>query len=607
MHITLKEDQTYLVLDHNGANDTRAAGLYRRDTRYLRQYHWQLGQALMLQSSDAQGVLTQHYAIINAEREQTVGFKRCLRIRQDGLDDRWEITNFSDNEQTVSLQLMTEGDGRDLFAALMPDVGGESGMTRQATNGKVTFERTAADGVKIGINIDAPGADANLTWALKLPAHRQQTITVRVSLFASDDDALNSSRPALPSYDDWRARCPLTLTQHGEQAVLMQAIDDIRLLLLTTEHGLYPAAGAPWFVTIFGRDAIITSMMLLKWWPEIGEGVLRYLAANIGRTIDPFREEEPGKILHEVRRGEFSRTNKIPFGRYYGSVDSTPLFLMLLDQLTEQRNDSQLLLTLRPQWEAALQWLSAHQENDDGLIAFKPSGSGLVVQSWKDSRASMMHADGSPAEPPLAVAEVQGYAYAAFLAAERFYQRLKEPDTAAAYVQRAHKLAATFHQRYWLPKLNTYAMALDGEGKPLQVLSSDPGHLLWSGIVPAAFAKPLVQTLMSRVLWSGWGLRTLGADEVRYNPTSYHNGSVWPHDTAIFAGGLARYGFATELNIVAQALFDLAAHLPGKRLPELISGTTREVGISPVEYTHACRPQSWSAASIPYVAGLRAS
>ena len=242
--------------------------------------------------------------------------------------------------------------------------------------------------------------------------------------------------------------------------------------------------------------------------------------------------------------------------------------------------------------------------SDDGLVAFAPSGSGLAIQSWKDSADSMNHVDGSAAPTPLAVAEVQGYAFAAFRAAAGFYRTLGEPAAAADNDARAERLASAFHHRFWIEELSTYAMAIDAAGKPLAVLSSDPGHLLWSGIVPEAVAPRLAATLLGEALWSGWGLRTLGRDEVRYNPVSYHNGSVWPHDTAIFAWGLSRYGFHAELRQVATALFDLADARADHRLPELVAGTDRVMGLPPTEYTHACYPQAWAAASLPLLAHL---
>ncbi len=406
----------------------------------------------------------------------------------------------------------------------------------------------------------------------------------------------------LPDYEAFLQAFP-----RGEgawEAPLRQALLDLRALLLATPEGLVPAAGIPWFVAPFGRDSLLTAFMLLPWGKEVARGVLRYLAHRQGRVHDPFREEEPGKILHEVRLGELSRLGEVPFARYYGTVDATPLFLVLLGRYLDLTGDLGLVRELRPSWEAALGWLERADLDGDGLLEFHPSGSGLAVQSWKDSHDSMSHADGSLAEPPLAVSEVQGYAYLAFRYAEAFHRALGEEEAAKRAGARAEALYRLIQERFWLPELGTYALALDRHKVPLRVKASDAGHLLWAGAVPEERVKPLVHTLLSEEVWSGWGLRTLGAKEARYNPLSYHNGSVWPHDTALFAGGLFRYGLAEEGQRVVQALLDLALSQPDLRLPELVAGFPREPGLPPVPYPVACRPQAWDAGAVVYLYAL---
>lgn len=620
-YTVLKENETCIVFDADGGCNARAAGIYRRDTRYLSHYAWTVAgeglQSQVLQCGILEGRLVQCVAL---KRDMGVValLERELVVRHDGFDERWQITQHGAASTPFTLSLAVVGDGRDLFAVFSEKAEALStaGMNQRHDAQGLWLERTASDGVEMRVHV--AGAPADLLWALQLAPGERRAIDVSITLQASDDpvDLVDPADPAdagdageLPSYADWRARHTTRLAQHGEQAVLDRAIDDLRMLMLRTDHGLYPAAGMPHFVTVFGRDALITSMMLLPTWPQVAEGVLRYLAAHQGRVVDAFREEEPGKILHEMRRGELSRTGRVPFGRYYGSVDSTPLFLMALAEHRHSTGSDALMHALRPAWEAAVEWLVAHQPvaggADDGLIAFQPSGSGLLVQSWKDSSESMVHADGRQAKPPLAVAEVQGYAFAAFGAVAGFCEALGDTARADAYHARARLLAEVFDRRFWLDDLGTYAMALDGALAPLRVLSSDPGHLLWCGIVPPERAARLVTTLMSPALWSGWGLRTLGSNEQAFNPVSYHNGSVWPHDTALFAAGLARYGFNDQLQVVTQALFDLAASQPLGRLPELVSGHSREPGLGPVQYTHACRPQAWAAAALPFLARLR--
>jgi glycogen debranching enzyme len=410
---------------------------------------------------------------------------------------------------------------------------------------------------------------------------------------------------ALPAREAFLARvAPPAPQGHGD--TLARALGDIRTLLLPTPFGPYPAAGLPNFVNIFGRDALITAMMLGPDFADVSEAVLRLLAHHQGQGIDPFREEEPGKILHEIRCGEASRSGAVPFGRYYGSIDSTPLFILALDAHAGTQTGQLLAEELTPALLAALDWLIS-QQAADGLVRFAPSGSGLAVQSWKDSHDSMNHADGREARPPLAVAEVQGYAFAAFEAAARLLESAGNGARAQDCRARAGRLAKRFHDLFWLDDLATYAMALDRDGAPLRVLSSDPGHLLWCGIVPGDIAPTLVETMMGPSLWSGWGLRTLGRGEVRYNPVSYHNGGVWPHDTALFGWGLHRYGFSRERDQVAEALFDLASASPGGSMPELVSGFDRVPGHNPIAYTHACAPQAWSAAGLILMSRLGGS
>ena len=346
--------------------------------------------------------------------------------------------------------------------------------------------------------------------------------------------------------------------------------------------------------------------MALPWAADVAKGVLTYLAKYQGTEVNAFRDETPGKIIHEMRVGELSRTNKVPFTRYYGTVDATSLFVILLHEYWKGSGDTAFVQQLKPNWEAALTWMTTYADPDgDGLLEYAPNtDKGHLVQSWKDSFDSQSHRDGSLAQGAIAVCEVQGYAYMAYLAAAEFYGTFGQGDKAKQWTQKAVHLRQIFHQKFWLPERNTYAMGLDREKKPMAVLSSNPGHLLWSGIVPQNIAPKLVQTLLSGPMWSGWGLRTLGSGEARYNPLSYHNGSVWPHDTALFAGGLVRYGFHPEALEVAESLFRLAFTQHDMRLPELVGGYEQHQGEPPVPYPAACRPQAWDAASVVYLLRL---
>lgn len=584
-----KENEVYVVLPAGDGAGWNVSGIFFRDTVYFDRWNWAIDGAVRLSRVATTNFIDEYHALTQEDRSQAIGLRRQVTIESEGFWDRWTLTNTTSAPRTVTLSLSVQPRMIDIFAGRLADRVEPVVVVETQSAHLRTYRRTADDGVVHHATVSCSDSlPEDFSWTFTLDPAETRTLELIVEIGSSDHDA--AILPPLPSYMDWRASfAPL-----GERRpAVAQAIDDLRTLLLSTEHGPYPAAGLPIFVNFFGRDALITGMMILDWRPDILRTVLSFLAAQQGTVSDPFREEEPGKILHEIRRGELSRTNRIPFGRYYGSVDSTPLFLMAAGAYLEAHADLAFADTLRPAIEAATDWLTRHLDGPTGLATFKASGSGLAVQSWKDSANSMVDEHGQAAQQPLAVAEVQGYAFAALFAASRLL-----PTRATELIDRADGLRTAFHRQFWLPELQTYAMALDVDMQPLRVLSSDPGHLLWCGIVPDDVAPMLVATLMSAPLWSGWGLRTLGAEEIAYNPVSYHNGSVWPHDTGLFAMGLARYGFDGELHIVATALLDLADASSGRQMPELIAGFDRGEHRTPVPYTHANCPQAWAAATV---------
>lgn len=585
-----KEDEIYVMLPPvDGEPGWGMGGVYFQDTLYFSEWRWDIDAAQRLSSVVTGPLIQEYYALPQEDRSQAVGLQRELRVMTDHLQERWHLTNVTSEAREVTLKLVATPKMIDLFATrIVSDEEQTIAIIDVSPNARM-YRRVAKDGVVHSGTLSCDGnLPTDLSWTISLAPRATQTLNVYLSISSSNQ--MDAAFVTLPSYADWRQSFA---TIAHQPAAVTQAIDDIRMLLLRTENGPYPAAGMPIFVNFFGRDALITGMMILEWRPDVLRSVLTFLATRQGKVVDSFREEEPGKILHEVRRGELSRTDRIPFGRYYGSIDSTPLFLMAADAYLTTYNDPSFASDLLPAVEAATDWLVSHLNGPSGLATFEASGSGLTVQSWKDSANSMVDEHGQPARQPLAVAEVQGYAYAALIAAARLI-----PDRADSLTMRALSLRNAFHAKFWLPELGTYAMALDADMAPLRVLSSDPGHLLWTSIVPDDIAPVLVKTMMSKALWSGWGLRTLGANEVAYNPVSYHNGSVWPHDTGLFAMGLARYGFTTELRVVAQALLDLAEASPRRQMPELISGFERSDHPEPVPYTHANAPQSWAAAAV---------
>jgi glycogen debranching enzyme len=371
------------------------------------------------------------------------------------------------------------------------------------------------------------------------------------------------------------------------------------MLLTDTPQGAMPYAGVPWFVAPFGRDSIITALQLLPYNAAVAAGTLRFLAAWQGRVRDDFKDEERGKILHEYRRGEMANCREIPFIPYYGSIDATPLFVVLLAEYVRWTGDMRLARELWPAAQAALAWMRDGGDRDrDGYLEYMTSSElGLVNQGWKDSEDSVSHANGSLAAPPIALAEVQGYFYAALTGAADVASILGDTASADALRREAQHLFDRFNRDFWMEQDSFYALALDGAKRPCEVIASNAGHCLWTGIVPDDRAALVAKRLLAEDMFSGWGIRTLCARERRYNPMSYHNGSVWPHDNAIAAAGFRRYRLGTFVLGVASAVFDASRHFERGRLPELFCGFERRPGHGPISYPVACSPQAWASGS----------
>jgi glycogen debranching enzyme len=381
-------------------------------------------------------------------------------------------------------------------------------------------------------------------------------------------------------------------------AWLRRSASDLAMLSTQLPTGPFPYAGVPWYSTTFGRDGILTARELLWVDPRPARGVLAFLAQTQARGADPSRDAEEGKILHEARKCEMAATREVPFGRYYGSVDSTPLFVGLCGAYWKRTGDLAFIAALWPHVLAALRWIDGNADADGFVRYARRSSDGLVQQGWKDSHDSVFHADGRMAEPPIALCEVQGYVYEARLLAAQLAEAMGDRALARRLQDQAEALRQAFQARFWSEGLGLYAIALDGPGERCEVATSNAGHAMWSGIAAPQHAARMAERYLEPDFFSGWGIRTVAQGQARYNPMSYHNGSIWPHDNALVAAGMALYGHTLPALQVFTGLFDASVHFSQHRLPELFCGFSRRASEGPTLYPVACSPQAWASAGV---------
>jgi glycogen debranching enzyme len=449
--------------------------------------------------------------------------------------------------------------------------------------------------------------DREATFSFSLRQREEVSFSITVSCEEADrrsktvpfDRALRDARTTLKHTSE--KHCHITTSDRRFNSWLARSEADLQMMTLGNPEGDYPYAGVPWFNTVFGRDGIITAMECLWTAPAMSRSVLGFLAETQATQIDDDNEAEPGKILHEMRRGEMANLKEVPFGHYYGSVDATPLFVTLAGAYLDRSDDIAFIKTIWPNILAALDWIVKYGDADqDGFVEYRAKSSkGLVQQGWKDSHDSVFHRDGTLAEPPIALCEVQAYVFAAMRAAARIATRIGQSDLANKLSSQAERIQEQFERQFWDEDLNCYVLALDGQKKPCRVRTSNAGHCLYCGIVSPERSRKLANTLLCEGLFCGWGIRTLDSREIRYNPMSYHNGSIWPHDNALVARGLARYGFKREALSILSGMFEASTFMDLNRLPELFCGFHRR---SPTEgptlYPVACSPQAWAAGAV---------
>ena len=622
---TLKHGDSFAVLDAGG--DVRGAsvdGLYHCDTRHLSRFELRLGgsRPILLSSTlrDDNAALIcdlSNPEIVAADGEPVpsdwLHIRRVQFLWEGTLYERLRVRNFGSRHVRLPLTLRFEADFADIFE-VRGDVRARPGTHSpiRVEGDTVTWSYTGLDDRerRTTLRFDPRPrriASDEVEFELALAPGGSEFLFLEVSMGASDASAresparfrqaMRSARRALRRSVS-RAAAIETSNEIFNEA-LRRSVADLYMLNTDTPHGSYPYAGVPWFSTAFGRDGLITAFETLWMDPQLSRGVLRHLAANQATEVDPASDAEPGKILHETRRGEMAETGEVPFRRYYGSVDSTPLFIMLAGAYLERTGDLETVRELWPNLRAALRWMDDYGDRDgDGFLEYgRRTEAGLANQGWKDSHDSIFHADGRLATGPIALCEVQGYAFRALRAAAAIAQALGKAAEGARLGARAEELAARFDAAFWCDDLGSYALALDGEKRPCRVRASNAGHALWTGIAGPERAARLARTLMGPSSFSGWGVRTIAVGEARYNPMSYHDGSVWPHDNALIAMGLARYGYKAEAARIFEALFGASVYTELRRLPELFCGFARLRGSGPTLYPVACAPQAWAAAA----------
>jgi glycogen debranching enzyme len=621
----LKAGETFAVFDRHG--DIHPVGhgqqgLYHDSTRFLSRLELRIDeqQPVLLSSTVAEDNrraaidLTNPPLHLDGDRvlpQDSVHIFRTAVLGDGTCHQRIRLRNYALEAVRFRLTIRFAADFADIFEvrgaerrrsghSLKPSIGNEEvaleyrGLDERVRRVRLSFDPTPAD-LKSG----------EARFDLALPPGGAETLALAAACECDAEQRphtsyADASRAASQALEARCAPCKLDTTNERFNDWLNRSTADLRMMLTETPHGVYPYAGVPWFNAPFGRDGIVTALETLWIDPSIAAAVLRYLAATQASEEDAASDAEPGKILHEARNGEMCALGEVPFARYYGTVDATPLFVILAHAYYQRTADRQLVEEIWPNVLHALNWIDRCGDRDgDGFLEYeRRTPSGLTNQGWKDSYDSVFHADGTLATGPIALCEVQAYVYGAKRGASALANIIGDTTRANALQLQAERLQARFEERFWLADLDTYALALDGEKKPCRVRTSNAGQCLWTGIVSWERAAAVARTLMTDESYSGWGIRTVATSEPRYNPMSYHNGSVWPHDNALVAAGMARYGLDERVLQVLAGLFDATLFAELNRLPELFCGFPRRRGEAPTSYPVACAPQSWASAAV---------
>jgi len=624
--LILKQGETFGVFNEFGDIDAgarREEGLYNAGTRYLSGLSLSLAshRPLLLSSTVRRDNLLMVADLTNPDLyvagqlafpRGTLHINRTKVLWLDVCYEQIRIRNFSLADLEMDFAIGFQADYADIF-----EVRGQERPRRgwlyppETAHSAILLRYDGLDGVTRRTLIETtPSPDVIqkgvMRFHLTLGRHEEKTINVSIACrsgtaptrVVAHADAVQEAEQARIAPED--ALCRVSTSNPQCNAWLESSAADLAMMLTRTPQGLYPYAGLPWFDTTFGRDGIITALETLWMWPGVARGVLAFLAHTQATTVSAERDSEPGKILHEARQGEMAALNEIPFGRYYGSVDATPLFVVLAGAYYRRTGDIEFIASIWPHVQAALDWIDHYGDVDgDGFVEYhRRSPTGLVHQGWKDSHDSVFDASGALAEGPIALCEVQGYTFAAQRAGAEIAQALGHMHIASRLREASRELRAHFQSSFWCADIGSYALALDGAKRALNVRTSNPGHCLYTGIAAPDHARVLLENFARDEFFSGWGIRTVAEGEARYNPMSYHNGSVWPHDNAILAAGASRYQCKKLTARILGAQFDASNFFELHRLPELFCGFPRRQGEGPTQYPVACSPQAWASAAV---------
>lgn len=622
---SLKNDETFVVFDRHG--DIRPFGfenhgLYHLGTRFLSNKILKIeGQQPLLLSSNVSED-NDLFVIDLTNRDYTdkegrfirsgiIHICRSIYVRLGCYYEQLRISNYGLDPIEFQLEVGFDSDYVDLF-----EVRGAKRKKRGVRlpsivkDNQVTLGYEGLDNVKRYTNISmhpTPNqiSDTGMTMTIKLNPLEKKPVYILTKCALDDDhkevaDLAQEFSVVKKSYVAPYHHAIIESSHINFNEWLCRSTADLHMMLTRTKYGIYPYAGIPWYSTIFGRDGIITAFQVLWMFPEVAAGVLRYLAAHQATEVIPEQDAEPGKIVHEERKGEMAALKEIPFGRYYGTVDATPLFVMLAGHYYDRTGDKALIEEIWPNIEKAIAWINTYGDIDkDGFVEYScRADGGLRNQGWKDSDDSIFHADGSLALAPIALCEVQGYVYEAKLKASHLAAMLGKRDESRQLQQEAISLRKNFTEKFWCENLGIYAIALDGNKNRCEIKSSNAGHALFNGIAHKKHAEIMVKNFMEDAFFSGWGIRTIASSQPRYNPMSYHNGTIWPHDNSLIGYGMGRYGFKKEAARILSAMFEAASHIDLKRLPELYCGFTRRGGEGPTMYPVACDPQAWASGAV---------